>query len=305
MGRSSSAGTRRSRGRSPASRSSRGCRSSDDPSLCWRSSQARFATGTHELYQLLLARPDGADGARRARRGDRADALLDGVDAARRDRRLPTLGRADPRVDAGRRSRRAGRRSRPRSTRATSDARRPIGVEQSNSSIVFDDRLVLKVFRKLEPGINPELELLRFLTAHGFPNIAPLHGWYEYDGPGRSRRRSASRSSSCPRRSTAGSWRSTRSPSTPSGSSTGSEASARSRRELHTVLASDAGDPAFAPEEPSRSRSSLLTATIDEDIERIFVRLPDDERRGADRRPRAGRARAARAPARRSASAGA
>ena len=44
------------------------------------------------------------------------------------------------------------------------------------------------------------------------------------------------------------------------------------------MLASDASDPAFAPEEPSTEALSLLTATIDEDIERIFVRLPDDER---------------------------
>ena len=62
--------------------------------------------------------------------------------------------------------------------------------------------------------------------------------------------------------------------------------------ELHNALASDAGDPAFAPEEPSSESLSLLTATIDEDIERIFVRLPDDERRRADRRPRPGRPRA-------------
>src|SRR5205807_9503322 len=59
---------------------------------------------------------------------------------------------------------------------------RQMGVEQSNSSIVFDERLVLKAFRKLEPGVNPELEMLRFLTSHGFPNVAPLYGWYEYDG---------------------------------------------------------------------------------------------------------------------------
>ena len=59
---------------------------------------------------------------------------------------------------------------------------RPIGVEQSNSSLVFDEEMVLKVFRKLEPGVNPELEMLRFLTEHEFPNIAPLHGWYEYEG---------------------------------------------------------------------------------------------------------------------------
>ena len=62
--------------------------------------------------------------------------------------------------------------------------------------------------------------------------------------------------------------------------------------EMHNVLASDAGDPAFSPEEPSQEALSLLTATVDEDIERAFVRLPDDERvadiagRGQDIRER-------------------
>jgi maltokinase len=46
--------------------------------------------------------------------------------------------------------------------------------------------------------------------------------------------------------------------------------------QMHTVLASDAGDPAFSPEEPSQEALSLLTATVDEDIERIFTRLPED-----------------------------
>jgi trehalose synthase-fused probable maltokinase len=61
---------------------------------------------------------------------------------------------------------------------------------------------------------------------------------------------------------------------------------------MHNVLASDAGDPAFSPEEPSQEALSLLTATVDEDIERIFLRLPDDERvapivgRGQDVRER-------------------
>jgi maltokinase len=47
--------------------------------------------------------------------------------------------------------------------------------------------------------------------------------------------------------------------------------------QMHNALASDAGDPAFSPEEPSQEAISLLTATIDEDIERMFLRLPDDE----------------------------
>ena len=62
--------------------------------------------------------------------------------------------------------------------------------------------------------------------------------------------------------------------------------------ELHNTLASDASDPAFSPEEPSTEALALLTATIDEDIERVFIRLPDDERvapiagRGQDVRER-------------------
>ncbi len=61
---------------------------------------------------------------------------------------------------------------------------------------------------------------------------------------------------------------------------------------LHNALASDASDPAFAPEEPSQEALALLTATVDEDIERIFLRLPDDPRlepiagRGQDVRER-------------------
>ena len=43
-------------------------------------------------------------------------------------------------------------------------------------------QLILKVFRRLEAGINPELELLRFLTEHEFENIAQLAGWYAYAG---------------------------------------------------------------------------------------------------------------------------
>jgi trehalose synthase-fused probable maltokinase len=46
---------------------------------------------------------------------------------------------------------------------------------------------------------------------------------------------------------------------------------------MHNVLASDARDPAFSPEEPSQEALSLLTASVDEDIERIFVRLPETE----------------------------
>jgi trehalose synthase-fused probable maltokinase len=45
---------------------------------------------------------------------------------------------------------------------------------------------------------------------------------------------------------------------------------------MHTVLASDPNDPNFAPEEPSLEALGLLTATIDEEIARAFLDLPDD-----------------------------
>ncbi|HEY8179898.1 MAG TPA: phosphotransferase [Candidatus Limnocylindria bacterium] len=50
---------------------------------------------------------------------------------------------------------------------------RALGVEQSNSSVRLGDRLMLKVYRLLEPGINPEVEVLELLTARGFAH-APL-----------------------------------------------------------------------------------------------------------------------------------
>lgn len=49
--------------------------------------------------------------------------------------------------------------------------------EQSNTSIVYGNRLILKLFRRLEPGENPDVEMGRFLsTTARFPHIAPLLG---------------------------------------------------------------------------------------------------------------------------------
>jgi len=53
-------------------------------------------------------------------------------------------------------------------------------AEQSNTSVVFSKKLILKLFRKLEPGINPELEIGRLLTKRGFPHIPQVVGAIEY-----------------------------------------------------------------------------------------------------------------------------
>jgi maltokinase len=136
--------------------------------------------------------------------------------------------------------------------------------------------LILKIFRRLEPGINPELEVLRFLTEHGFANIAALGGWYSYSGG--------------PLAATLGILQ-----EYVRGGLDGWELAldeleedperflGRLHRlgevtgEMHRVLASDQNDPAFCPESPSVESLGLLTATVDEEIERVFLALPDEE----------------------------
>ena len=54
-------------------------------------------------------------------------------------------------------------------------------AEQSNSSVIYGRKLVLKLFRKLEEGTNPDLEIGRFLTEKAFfPNTPAVAGHLEY-----------------------------------------------------------------------------------------------------------------------------
>jgi maltokinase len=66
---------------------------------------------------------------------------------------------------------------------ATPEAR-ALGVEQSNTSLVFGDRVIMKILRKLEGGESPELEIGRFLaTKTDFRSTPALLGSLELDGP--------------------------------------------------------------------------------------------------------------------------
>lgn len=51
---------------------------------------------------------------------------------------------------------------------------KPIGGEQSNTAVVFDEAAVFKLFRRIEGGPHPELEIGRHLTARKFPHSPPL-----------------------------------------------------------------------------------------------------------------------------------
>jgi len=229
----------------------------EDPRLELMLVEIRFDTGTHETYQLL-----GDDGG------------LDALGDPRQVRELVHLVRTNSKRPAG--DGIVEFASTEGFTGAGHELReaRPVLAEQSNTSIVFDEALIMKVFRRLEAGINPELELLRFLTEHEFENIARLAGWYAYGG----RQMDA----------TLGILQ-----EFVTGGQDGWERALESMADaperfldslhglgevtgrMHSVLGSDANDPAFSPVATSAESLGLLTATVDEEIESIFMDLPD------------------------------
>jgi predicted trehalose synthase len=219
---------------------------SSAPALDFEVVEARFQAGTHELYQLLPGEPEGIG----------ALAELFGREA--------TVGSVS--FHGG---------------LAPSGHVRSMGAEQSNSSIVFGEEQVLKVFRRIEPGENPELEMLRFLSLRGFENVAKLSGWYVYSGELMAATLGILQEFVPESRE---GWQLAL--DDPQGllARIGELGVATAR--MHNILASDPADPAFAPEEPSASALSLLTATIDEQIERGFLDLPQGDERVA---PIAGR----------------
>jgi maltose alpha-D-glucosyltransferase/alpha-amylase len=61
-----------------------------------------------------------------------------------------------------------------------------LGVEQSNTSMLIERDLIMKIYRRLQGGVHPEVEIARFLTdVAGFENTPPLLGsleWVDADG---------------------------------------------------------------------------------------------------------------------------
>jgi len=153
---------------------------------------------------------------------------------------------------------------------------RRLGAEQSNTSLVFDDAVILKLIRKLEQGVNPELEIGAFLARSGFAGtprllgaisatgavdatVAVAHAFVPVESDGWSYVLESLRRGDPPLR----------------------EIRELGERigELHAALAGDARDPAFAPE-PIRVEdlglwTETLLAELDRTVEAARSALPE------------------------------
>jgi maltokinase len=239
--------------------------------------EARFGEGTHETYQVPLGlRPQSEGWSERVvLRGDGwtvYDALAD--PACGRELLHRMRSGLEVNTEQGTLWFRWAE-SAAAGLGGTVDVR-PVGVEQSNSSVVFGEALILKAFRRVEPGVNPELELLRFLSERGFPHIAPLAGWYEFEG------RLIDATLGILQEYLAGArdgWELALEElvGDPEGLLGRLHSLGEVTAAMHNALGSDSTDPAFSPDQPSQEALSLLTADVDEQIERIFLDLPDSE----------------------------
>ena len=153
---------------------------------------------------------------------------------------------------------------------------RAIGEGHSNTSVVVGEELVLKVYRRLAPGINPELELLRFLTEHGFQNAPELLGSFEHSG----RQIDATLgivTRFVPAECDGWTFALSSLAGDPSRFLARLERLGEVTGSMHVLLASDSSDPSFAAEEPSAESLALVAATLDEEIEAVFAHLPESE----------------------------
>jgi trehalose synthase-fused probable maltokinase len=217
-----------------------------------------FSGGGRALYQLLLAAHDD----------DTVDAS--GMpDFARRT--LERVARSDA--------------SDGRDGKLTFKAIRSIGAlescevrsmgDQSNTSVAVGD-LLLKVYRRIDAGVNPELDILLYFAEHGFEHVPGLAGWYAYAGT------HVDATMGIVQHFVAGAidgWQL----GLEQGASQPAAFNARLRRlgdvigRMHSVLAADTADPAFMPEDTTPESTGLVTARIDEEIDTVFDEFGERE----------------------------
>jgi maltokinase len=235
----------------------------------------RLGTGAHETYQVFLGTTHGEAPGPSIASADGEDVYEALADPAL-IRELFHLMRGNGTLAAG-----DGTLDFCGSDRLTAESPafesvRPLDLEQSNSSVVVNDELIVKAYRRLEPGMNPELEMLRFFIHHSFEHVPRLVGWWSYAG--------------APLNASLGIVQTFVSGAVDGWSLALDELPDRAADfadrvgrlgtvvgEMHAVLCSDPSDPVFSPEEASQESLALLMATVDDEIASVFASLPEHD----------------------------
>jgi maltose alpha-D-glucosyltransferase / alpha-amylase len=180
-------------------------------------------------------------------------------------------------------------------------AAKPVGAEQSNTSIIYGNKLILKFFRRVEEGVNPDLEIGAFLTEkarfEGTPQVAGSLRYVSRDGKESAQGilqtfvANQGDAWSYTLKSLDGFYEAARTAGT--GSNAGADAAektelvareageflksaallGRRTAEMHLALASNASDPAFAPEPFTPGFQAQLEQSIQQLSSRVFGQL--------------------------------
>lgn len=245
-----------------------------EPVVAIALAEAYVALGTHTVYQLLL-------GMREPRGGEDAIATVDDVeiyDLGLEPGPLVQIVRAmrdDRTITGDDRSLVFTSSSADSVAPLPQDARLASGAG-SNTSVIVDNRLILKCYRRLEPGLHPELEMLIALRDEGTRLVPGLLGSYEHRGGLMNTTLGVLQ----PFRSSAiDGWElvlsALREERGDSMLAVLEELGAATGR-LHAALAGHS-DPAFTPEDVDPQSVALSAATLDELIIEMFAQFPPDD----------------------------
>ena len=208
--------------------------------------------------------------------------------------------------------------------RAPADALMPVtrgSSDQSNTSVTFGTLLIMKLFRRIETGVNPDLEMSGFLTRRGFTRVPPLVGSIAYETEGTAAAslamlqqyifnqgnawhvtiealsryfdRVTTKAPVAISAEEAAAWLTSAEPALPiaigealDGYVAMADVVGRRTGELHVLLASDPDDPAFAPEpetrEAVRHTAEAMRKHADEQLSLLEASLPHLDGRRQD-----------------------
>ena len=215
--------------------------------------------GTADRYVIALARDTG---------------LIDAFDDAGFCRGLLRL-MGEARETRGQRGALRGHRSHAFPAGLVTDgAVRRLGGEQSNTSVVFDGVLIVKHFRRLTEGENPELEMTRFLTEQTtFRNTPRLAGALEYVEPDATTSTLAVAQELVADGQDGWQWLLARL-AAGDGALEALRQLGRRTGELHLALATPTADPAFGAEPIGRGDVAAWTAAVERQVTAARAAVP-------------------------------